>query len=109
MPRQLTSLAFAAALILCHSSARAEMQRLRVCIGENASRCDGTFSDFYKAGRGTKGDVEHIAGNAICTTAKGHLLSVNADDARETHDGYIFVTIECEIDPVSQLAPSRKR
>ncbi len=82
------------------------MQRLRVCIGENAAHCDGTFSDFYKIRRGLKGDVDHIAGNAICTMAKGRLLSVNADDARETHDGdccgYIFVTIECEIGPVTQ-------
>jgi hypothetical protein len=99
-------LALAITLIVCHSSARAEMQRLRVCIGENAAHCDGTYSDFYKIRRGLKGDVDHIAGNAICTMAKGRLLSVNADDARETHDGdccgYVFVTIECEIGPVTQ-------
>ncbi|WP_020175572.1 hypothetical protein [Methyloferula stellata] len=113
MPRTFIHLVLAAALVLCHSSARAEMQRLRVCIGENASHCDGTFSDFYKIRRGLKGDVDQIAGKAICTMAKGHLLSVNADEARETHDGdccgYVFVTIECEIDPVSQLPPSRAR
>jgi hypothetical protein len=106
-------LALAAALIAACSSAQAEMQRLRVCIGETAAHCDGTFSDFYKIRRGLKGDVDHIAGNAICTMAKGHLLSVNPDDARETQDGdccgYVFVTIECEIDPVSQLPPSRAR
>lgn len=113
MPRNLIPLVFAAALILCHSGARAEMQRLRVCIGENASHCDGTSSDFYKIRRGLKGDVDRIAGNAICTMAKGHLLSVNADEARETHDGdccgYVFVTIECEIDPVSPLPSGRAR
>jgi hypothetical protein len=109
MPRKLILLTLPAAIVFCLSSARAEMQRLRVCISEAASRCDETFSDFYKMSRGQKGDVEHVAGNAICTTAKGHLLSVNADDARETHDGTIFVTIECEIEPISLLPSNRAR
>ncbi len=106
MPRKLTILVLAAALILPQAKAGAEMQRLRVCIGENASHCDGTYSDFYKIRRGLKGDVDHVAGNAICALAKGRLLSVDSDDARETHEGdccgYIFVTIECEINPVTQ-------
>ncbi len=92
--------------------AHAEMQRLRVCIGETASHCDGTYSDFYKLRRGVKGDAGQLAGNAICGAAKGHLLSVDADEAKETHAGdccgYTFVTIECEIDPVSQV-PGKSR
>jgi hypothetical protein len=112
MPLKLSPLVVAA-FAFYPANAQAEMQRLRVCIGENASHCDGTYSDFYKIRRGLKGDVEHLAGNAICTSAKGHLLSVNADDGKETHDGdccgYIFVTIECEIDPVSVVPPNRTR
>ncbi len=106
MPRKSIYLVLSLALILGASGARAEMQRLRVCIGENPDHCDGTYSDFYKIRRGLKGDAATIAGNAICTMAKGRLLSIDADEAKETHPGdccgYIFVTIECEIGPVTQ-------
>jgi len=113
MPLKLSFLLLAVTLTFGQSSAHAEMQRLRLCIGENASHCESVYSDFYKIRRGLKGDVERLAGNAICTTAKGHLLSVNPDDSKESHAGdccgYTIVTIECEIGPISQLSsPGQK-
>jgi len=87
------------------SPARAETQNFRICISDTESRCEGTYSDFYKTRRGAKNDVNRATGETFCKTARGHLLSVDGDDAKEAHGSYTLVTIACEIDPVSAPPP----